>query len=94
MTKLVTEANGLALFDDSMRIGCFRRTGLLMDCTKSNSDDDIKPKGIFSKIVVPDSYETETSDTNVEFANPKETFSPETEHTDSHDAEIHHDGLG
>ena len=49
-----------------------------MDYTKSNSDDGIKPQCIVSKIVVPDSYETETSDTNVEFENPTDSFSPET----------------
>ena len=38
-----------------------------MDYAKSNSDDYIKPQGIISKIIAPDSYETETSDTNIEF---------------------------
>ena len=94
MTHLVAEANDLALFDDVMRIGCFRRTGLLMDYTKSSSDDDIKPQGIVSKIVVPESYETEMSDTNVQFASPTETFSPESEHTDLYAADIHPDGVG
>ena len=94
MTHLVAEANELALFYDVMRICCFRRTGLLMDYTKSSSDDDIKPQGIVSKIVFPDSYETEMSDTSVEFANPTETFSPETEHTDLHVADVHPDGVG
>ena len=65
-----------------------------MNCTKSNRDEDIKPQGIFSKIVAPDSHETRTSDTNVEFSNPAETFSLETEHADSHAAEIHPDGVG
>ena len=37
---------------------------------------------------------TEMSDTNVEFASPTETFSPETEHADLHAADIHPDGVG
>ena len=69
MTNLVAEANDLDFFDDRMHTCCFRRTGSFMDCTKYNSDDDIKSQGIVSKIVVPDSCETENSDTNVEFAN-------------------------
>ena len=48
-----------------------------MDCAKSDSDNDIKPKGVVSTIVAPDSYETETSDTHIEFTNTTEMFSPE-----------------
>ena len=94
ITYLVAEVNNLALFDDVTRIGCFRRTGLLVDYTKSSSNDDIKPQGIVSKIVVPESHETGMSDTNAEFASPVETFSPETEHADLHAAGIHPDRVG
>ena len=93
ITNLVTDANDLAIFDDRMRMCCFRRTELLMDCKKSNRDDYVKPQGIVSKIVVPDSCKTETFDTNVEFENRKEKFSSETEHVDSHDADLHPDGV-
>ena len=94
MTNFVAEAKDLALFDNCMRIGCFRRTGLLMDYTKSDSDKDIKPQGVISTIVMPDSYETETSNTDVEFENPTETFSPETENEDLDATDIHPDGVG
>ena len=75
-----------------MRIGCFRRTRLL-ECTKSDSDDDIKPQDIVSTIVTPDSHESETFDTNVEFANPTETFILKTENAHLHAADIYPDGV-
>ena len=56
MTHLVAEANDLALMDDRMRVGFFKRTGLLIDYSKSEFDDDVKTQGVASKIVVPDSY--------------------------------------
>ena len=65
-----------------------------MDYTKSDSDKDIKPQGVISTIVMPDSYETETSNTDVEFENPTETFSPETENEDLDATHIHPDGVG
>ena len=91
MTSLVTQANDLALFDDYTRTGYFRKTGSLMDCTTHSSDDGIKPQGIVSKIVVNDLHETEIFDTNIEFANPTETFSLETEHADLHATDAHPD---
>ena len=51
MTHLVAEANDLALMDDRMRVGCFKCTGLLMDYTKSEFDDDIKPKALCPKLL-------------------------------------------
>ena len=50
MTSLVAEANDLALMDDRMRVGYFRRTGSIMDYAKSEFDDNIKPQGVVSKI--------------------------------------------
>ena len=44
ITHLVAEASNLFLFDDATHIGCFRQTRLLMDYTKSSSNDDIKPR--------------------------------------------------
>ena len=70
MKNLVAEANDLALMDDRMRVGCFRRTGLLMDYVKSECDDDIKPQGVASKIVAPDSYENPNPNTNSEVSSP------------------------
>ena len=65
-----------------------------MDYSKSYRDNDIKPQGVVSTAVVYNSYETETFDTHIEFANPTETFSPETEYEYLHAADIHPDGVG
>jgi hypothetical protein len=58
MTYLVTEAMDeyCCVKNDSMRVGCFVRTGCLMERTKTNSSDDIiTSQGLSSKVVVPDS---------------------------------------
>ena len=94
MTHFVTEANDLALFDDIMRIGFFRQTGLLIDYTKSSSNDDIKPQSIVSKMIVPQLHETEMSKTSAKFVSPAEIFSLETEHADLCTTGIHPDRVG
>ena len=49
MTDLVAEANDFALLDDYIRVGDFRRAGLLMDYTTSDNDDDIKHQCVITK---------------------------------------------
>ena len=56
VTNLVTEANYLALVDNNVRIFCLRLTELLIDYTKFDSDEKIKPQGIVSKMVTPNSH--------------------------------------
>ena len=65
-----------------------------MDCTKSDSNNDVKPQDVFSTIVLTCSYETEISNTRIEFANPMEMFSSETENEGIDAADIHPDGVG
>ena len=91
MTHLVAEANDLALMDDRMRAGCFKRAGLLMEHTKSEFDDDIKPQGVASKIVVPDSCEIIND--NLYLA-PAESVAPESHDGAIEDSDIHPDGVG
>ena len=43
MSNLVAKANDIALENDNMRVGCFIRTGGLMEFTKSDADKLIKP---------------------------------------------------
>ena len=62
-----------------------------MDHTISDRDKDIKSQCVVSTIVVSDSYDTETSDTHVEFSNQIEIFSPETENSCLDAADIHLD---
>ena len=53
INNLVSRANDEALNNDTMRIGCFVRTGALMTHKKSDKDLLIKPQGVFSRINVP-----------------------------------------
>ena len=67
-----------------------------MDYVKSECDDDIKPQGVASKIVVPDSYENPNpnSNSNPEFSAPTESFEPENESPSIDGSDIHPDGVG
>ena len=91
MKNLVAEENDLALIDDQIRVGYFRRTGSLMDYVKSKYDDDIKPQGVASKIFVPDSYENPNSNPISEFSVPTESFEPENEDGNVDDSDIYPD---
>lgn len=52
MSRIVALANDEVLKNDKMRIGCFRRTGMLM--TLDGSDDDmIRPQGLTIPVIVP-----------------------------------------
>jgi hypothetical protein len=64
MTNLVAAATEECLKNDDMRVGCFQRTGCLMELHKAASDDLIKPQGVKSKIVIPD------QPTNIETTTP------------------------
>ena len=44
MTKFDEEASDLAPVGNHMRVYCFQRAGLLIDCTKSDSDEKINFK--------------------------------------------------
>ena len=65
-----------------------------MDYTKSEFDDDMKPQGIVSKIVVPDSYENIETNSGTEFLAPTETVTQENQEGDVEDSDIHPDGVG
>ena len=65
-----------------------------MDYTKSECDDDIKPQGVVSNIIIPDSYENFDPNSNNEFSAPTESFVPETEEGIVEDSDIHPDGVG
>ena len=50
ISRLVSEANKEAVANDSMRVGCFERTGMLL--TLDGSDDDkIRPQGLSKKFL-------------------------------------------
>jgi len=52
MTHLVAEANDLALMDDRMRVGCFKRTGLLMEyIINLNLMTTSNPKALYPKLL-------------------------------------------
>ena len=86
---LVAEANDLALMDDHMRVGCFKRTGLLIEYTKSKFDDDIKLQGVVSKIVVSNSHEIINNNLNNAYLSPTESVIPESQHDAIKDSDIY-----
>ena len=94
MTNLVVEVNDLALVDDRVRVSCFRRAGFLVGCTKSEFDDCVKPQGIVSKMVAPDSHENIETNSETEFLAPAESVAPENQVGDVEDSDIHPDGVG
>ena len=65
-----------------------------MDYVKSQWDDDIKPQGVASKIVAPDSYENPNPNTNSEVSTPTESFEPENKDCNVDDSDTHPDGVG
>ena len=75
ISTLVSKANKSSLSNDSMRIGCFERTGMLL--TADGSDDDkIRPQGLsqsFLPVKVPDGADLTIEDP----ANPSEVVTPE-----------------
>ena len=93
MTNLVAEASDLALIDDRMCVGYFKRTGLLMEYTKSKFDDDIKPQGVVSKIIVSDSHEIIDDNLNNAYLAPAESVTPESQYGAIEDLDIHPDGV-
>ena len=72
--------------NDEMRVNCFVRTGSLLQYTKSEADDLIKPQGVRTKIVIPDSCAEET--VTAEFAAPSVTVTPEEKILGNVDANI------
>ena len=76
LSHLVAEATDLAMKDDKMRIGCFKRTGCLMTYHPSDMDNDIKPQGVTSQIVIPSTHDNSN---NNNFTAPSEQVTPEQE---------------
>ena len=76
LSHLVAKATDLAMKNDDMRIGCFRRTGCLLTYHPSVKDDEIKPQGVISKIVVTVTYD---NNNNNNFTAPSEQVTPEQE---------------
>ena len=60
INHLVAEATEKVMKNDEMRVNCFVMTGSLLQYTKSEADDLIKPQGVRTKIVIPDSCAEET----------------------------------
>ena len=75
ISSLVSKANKSSLANDSMRIGCFERTGMLL--TVDGSDDDkIRPQGLsqsFLPVKVPNVVDLTAEDPG----NPTEVVTPE-----------------
>ena len=61
---------------------------------KSEFDDDIKPQGVVSKIVVPDSCEIIDDNLNNACLAPTESVTPESQDGAIEDSDIHPDGVG
>ena len=65
---------------DEMRVGCFERTGCLIQMKKTaEADEKIRPQGVKSKVVVPDTIDEDV-------ATPDETMTPEQSLEGSSDA--------
>ena len=56
INHLVAEAIEQVTKKDEMRVGCFVRTGSLIQQTKSKADNLIKPQGVKSKTIILDNY--------------------------------------
>ena len=81
---IVAEANDITMRNDNARVGWFLRTGCLLEFTKSSNDDKIKPQGVKSKIVIPETNIHAATDSS-ELFSPTEGQSPD---------EIIHGNLG
>lgn len=92
INHLVTNANDEALHNDTMRLGCFTRTGGLMTYTKSESDNLIKPQRVISKITMPEVYNPKDYElpNSTEYVSPTDVLNPEN---DSGSSDIHEDNL-
>ena len=75
INNLIAEATDATIKKDDLRIGCFDRTWCLMHFTKSDTDDEIRPQGVVSKIDVPLTH-IRPEDAS-KFVSPLETTSPE-----------------
>ena len=53
MTRLVADTTEEVLKMDKKRVGCFRRTGMLMELMPGEADKDIKPQGLVSPVQIP-----------------------------------------
>ena len=49
MTNLVAEVSYFALLDDHVQVRFFRRIELLINCIKSDADDNMKPQSVINK---------------------------------------------
>ena len=58
---------------------------------KLECNDEIKPQGIMSKIIAPNSYELPNPNANPEFSAPAESLAPENEDGNVDDADVHPD---
>lgn len=76
LSHLAAEAADMAMKDDEMRIGCFRRVGCLITHHPSDEDNEIKPQGVTLKLLIPATYDN--SDDN-NFAEPSKQVAPEQE---------------
>ena len=76
INNIVAEANDVTMMNDGARVGCFLRTGCLLEFTKSSNDDKIKPQGVTSKIVIPETNIYAATDSSDVFS-PTEGQSPD-----------------
>lgn len=57
-----------------MSVSYFGHVGLLADCIELNRDDNVKPQGGVSNIIVPDLHENSHLNSNIEFTTSVESF--------------------
>ena len=76
INNIVAEANGVTMMNNGVRVGFFLRTGCLLELTKSSNDDKIKPQGVTSEIVIPETTTCAAMDSSDVFS-PTEGQSPD-----------------
>lgn len=77
LSDLVGEANEKVLNNDDMRINSFVRTGCLLQYEPSDSDNQIKPQGARSKIIIPPTYAETNITAASEYLAPSTVVTPE-----------------
>ena len=76
INNIVAKSNDITMMNDDARVGYFLRTGCLLEFTKSSNDDKIKPQGVVSKIVIPDTT-IYTATHSADIFSPTEGDSPD-----------------
>ena len=94
MSNLVAKATEEVIKNGNVRIGYLRRTGCLLRFTKSKLGSEIKPQGVKSKFIMPDSYTCDDANDNTNnnsnkyYLAPVKITTPENEFLNVHDMDI------